>query len=71
MFIKTKNGSIVNMDKVVYAQVVKYINVATLDLHMDNLCIEAYKGTVEDVEEAFQILTEGLMHGASLIDYSK
>lgn len=73
MFVKTQDNSIVNMDKVIFAQVGKYLNrdMGTLNLQMEGYCMEAYRGTIEEAEDAFNTLTEGLIHGATLIDYSK
>ena len=73
MFVKTQDNSIVNMDKVIFAQVGKYLNqdMGTLNLHMEGFCMEAYRGTIEEAEDAFLTLTEGLIYGASFIDYSK
>jgi hypothetical protein len=35
------------------------------------MSIQAYIGTIEEAEDAFHTLEEGLIHGASFIDYSK
>lgn len=73
MFIKTQDNQIVNMDKVIFVQVGKYLNKdrGQLNLHMDGMCISAYEGTIDDAEGAFTTLEEALIKGASFIDYSK
>ena len=73
MFVKTQSKSIVNMNSVVMANVVKYLNKdkGELTLYLDGMTLQAYIGTVEEAEDAFHTLEEGLIHGASLVDYSK
>ena len=73
MFVKTQEGTIVNMDSVVFSNVVKYINKdkGELTLYLDGITFQAYVGTIEEAEDAFHTLEEGLIHGASFIDYSK
>ena len=73
MFVKTQEGTIVNMDNVAFANVVKYINrdKGELTLYLDGMTFQAYVGTIEDAEDAFHTLEEALIHGASFIDYSK
>ena len=73
MFVKTQEGTIVNMDNVAFANVVKYINrdKGELTLYLDGITFQAYVGTIEEAEDAFNTLEEGLVRGASLIDYSK
>ena len=73
MFIKTQEGTIVNMNSMAFANVVKYINrdKGELILYLDGMNIQAYVGTIEEAEDAFHTLEEGLIHGASFVDYSK
>ena len=73
MFVKTQEGTIVNMDSVAFSNVVKYINrdKGELTLYLDGMSIQAYIGTIEEAEDALHTLEEGLIHGASFIDYSK
>lgn len=73
MFVKTQEGTIVNMDSVAFSNVVKYINrdKGELTLYLDGITFQAYVGTIEEAEDAFHTLEEGLIHGASFVDYSK
>lgn len=73
MFVKTQEGSIVNMNSVAFSNVVKYINrdKGELTLYLDGMTFQAYVGTIEEAEDAFHTLEEALIHGASFVDYSK
>ena len=73
MFVKTQEGTIVNMDSVAFSNVVKYINrdKGELTLYLDGMTFQAYVGTIEEAEDAFHTLEEALIHGASFVDYSK
>jgi hypothetical protein len=73
MFVKTQSESIVNMDSVVMVNVVKYLNKdrGELTLYLDGITLQAYIGTIEEAEDAFYTIQEGLIKGATFIDYSK
>ena len=73
MFVKTQEGTIVNMGSVAFSNVVKYINrdKGELTLYLDGMTFQAYVGTIEEAEDAFHTLEEALIHGASFVDYSK
>ena len=72
MFVKTQEGTIVNMDSVAFSNVVKYINKdkGELTLYLDGMTFQAYVGTIEEAEDAFATLQEALIKGASFVSYA-
>lgn len=71
MFIKTQSGTILNFDRLICCDVVECREIATIKAKINDLDFEIYQGTFEDAHEAFHTIEEGLIKGASLIDFSK
>jgi hypothetical protein len=73
MYIKTQNNTILNMDRVVCMDILKSINThhAEIRAKADEFEFEIYRGDVNDVEDVFHTIQEGLIKGASFIDFSR
>lgn len=73
MFIKTQNNTLLNMDRVICMDIIKYLNMhqAEIRAKADGFEFEIYRGDISDVEDAFHTIEEGLIKGASFIDFSK
>jgi hypothetical protein len=73
MYIKTQNNTFLNMDRVVCMDILKSINSyhAEIRAKADGFEFEIYGGDINDVEDAFYTIQEGLIKGASFIDFSK
>jgi hypothetical protein len=73
MYIKTQNNTLLNMDRVVCMDILKSINTyhAEIRAKADEFEFEIYSGDINDVEDAYYTIQEGLIKGASLIDFSK
>ena len=73
MFIKTQNETILNMDRVTCCDILKSLdrNYADIRAKADGYEFEIYSGTPDNVEDAFHTIQEGLIKGASFIDFSK
>lgn len=73
MFIKTQSNTLLNLGRVTCLDVLKCWNEnsATVKAKADGYDFDIYSGTIEEAEDAFHTIQEGLIHGASLIDYSK
>lgn len=73
MYIKTQNNTILNMDRVTCMDIIKSINTyyAEIKAKADGFEFEIYRGDISDVEGAFYTIQEGLIKGASFIDFSK
>lgn len=73
MFIKTQNETILNMNRVTCMDILKSINSyhAEIRAKADGFEFGIYAGNIDDVEDAFYSIQEGLIKGASFIDFSK
>ena len=73
MYIKTQNNTILNMGRVVCMDILKSINTyhAEIRAKADELELEIYSGDVNDVEDAFYTIQEGLIKGATFIDFGR
>lgn len=73
MYIKTQNNILLNMDKIVYIDILNSLNThhAEIRAKSDNLEFEIYNGDIGSVEDAFHTIQEGLIKGASFIDFSE
>ena len=73
MYIKTQNNTLVNMDKIVSVDILNSINThyAEIRAKTDKIEFEIYGGDIDSVEDAFHTIQEGLIKGASFIDFSK
>lgn len=73
MYIITQGNTILNMDKVVCMDILKSINTyhAEIRAKADGFEFSIYEGEVNDVTDAFHTIKEGLIKGASLIDFNK
>lgn len=71
MFVKTHENSLINFDGIMCCDIVKIREVATIKAKSHNgYDFEIYRGTFENTETAFDNLTEAIIKGASLIDFS-
>lgn len=73
MFIKTQCGTLLNLDRVTCLDLLKYRNrdYATIKVKIDGCDFDIYTGITEEAKDAFHTLEEGLIQGASFIDYSR
>ena len=73
MFIKTQNNTILNMDRVTCMDILKSINThfAEIRAKADGFEFGIYRGDIDDVEDAFYTIQEGLVAGATFIDFNK
>lgn len=73
MFVKTQNNTLLNMNRVTCMDILKSINSyhAEIRAKADGFEFEIYSGDINDVEDAFYTIQEGLIKGATFIDYSK
>ena len=73
MYIKTQNNTLLNMDRVVCMDILKSINTyhAEIRAKADGFEFEIYSGDIDDVEDAFYTIQEGIIKCASFIDFSK
>lgn len=73
MFVKTQNNTLLNMDRVTCMDILKSINSyhAEIRAKADGFEFGIYSGDIDDVEDAFYTIQEGLIKGASFIDFSK
>ena len=73
MFIKTQNETILNMNRVTCIDILKSINSYHDEIRAkaDGFEFVIYAGNIDDVEDAFYSIQEGLIKGASFIDFSK
>lgn len=73
MFIKTQEGTLLNFDKITCCDVLENyrLGTASIKTKLDGMEFEIYHGSSTSVEDAFNTLTEGIVKGASLIDFSK
>lgn len=73
MYVKTQNSTLLNMDRVTCMDILKSINSyhAEIRAKADGFEFEIYRGNIDDVEDAFHTIQEGLIKGASFIDFSK
>lgn len=73
MYVKTQNNTLLNMDRVVCVDILKSINSyhAEIRAKADEFEFEIYSGNIDEVEDAFHTLEEGLVKKAQLISYSE
>lgn len=73
MYIKTQNNTLLNMNRVTCMDILKSINSyhAEIRAKADGFEFEIYRGDIDDVEDAFHTIQEGLIKGATFIDFSK
>lgn len=73
MYVKTQNSTLLNMDRVTCMDILKSINSYYTEIRAkaDGFEFEIYRGNIDDVEDAFHTIQEGLIKGASFIDFSK
>ena len=73
MFVKTQNNTLLNMNRVTCMDILKSINTyyAEIRAKADGFEFEIYSGDMNDVEDAYHTIQEGLIKGASFIDFSK
>ena len=73
MYIITQNNTLLNMNRVVCMDILKSINTyhAEIRAKADGFEFNIYAGEVNDVIDAFHTIKEGLVQGASFIDFSK
>ena len=73
MYIVTQDNTLLNMDRVVCMDILKSINTnhAEIRAKADGFEFSIYGGEVNDAIDAFHTIKEGLVKGASLIDFSK
>ena len=72
MYIKTQNNTLVNMDKIVSIDILNSINTHNAEIRAktDKFEFEIYSGDINNVEDAFNTIQEGLIKEATLIDFS-
>ena len=73
MYVKTQNNTLLNVDRVVCMNILKSINTyhAEIRAKADGFEFEIYSGDIDSVKDAFHTIQEGLIKGASFIDFSK
>lgn len=71
MFIKTKFNELVNADNINSFKIIKSLNTCNAEIvgYGNKIGYEIFSGTIQEVEEAYKLLIEGLAKGASLISY--
>ena len=73
MYIKTQNNTLLNMGRVTCMDILKSVNncYAQIRAKVDGFEFEIYSGDISDVEDAYCTIQEGLIKGASFIDFNK
>ena len=73
MFVITQTNTVLNLNNMTCLDVIKYLNCDKADIKtkIDNYEFTIYTGTIEDTESAYHNIIEGLIHNATLIDFSE
>lgn len=71
MFIQTRSDELIHVDNINSFKIIKSLNTCNAEIigYGNKVCYEIFSGTIQQVEEAYKLLLEGLAKGASLISY--
>ena len=72
MFIVTQSGTILNCDKMICMDLIPYNrnNTGVIKFKSEGYDFDIYSGIKSDAEDAMHTIKEGLIKGATLIDFS-
>ena len=73
MFIVTQAGTILNCDRMVCMDLITYDrnNTGVIKFKSNDIDFDVYSGIKADAEDAMYTIKEGLIKGATLIDFSE